>query len=268
MSNWGADEFMSGWDRTYVSTNLKSGASSYDAGFLKELHSKLSSDAVLGPISTEILVVASIALGRADLAGKWFDDVTQDSTPEASQKLFQRVREGITCIYPFVGVPACMPACYGMIGVLERKGESYGDTTRLRKKWMEESDLEKGAQLRSRIYSTAGNSKIFSLMDRYFPDLYNASTAFTWGYLISKANEDVFEMTQSHLLVLSVILALGANRQMGSHIKASIGIGNPVGSIEVLVSVVSDLAVWAGRPFQSPDIPALAEQVKQSVNSQ
>jgi hypothetical protein len=93
----------------------------------------------------------------------------------------------------------------------------------------------------------------------------NASTAFTWGYIISKANEEVFGMRESHLLVLTAILGLGATRQMGSHIKATLGIGNPVDSIKVLVSVVSKLAVWAGKPFKAPDVDALAEQVRQSV---
>lgn len=115
--------------------------------------------------------MASCALGRADLAGKWFDDVTTDATPEQSAQLFVRLRESIMCIYPFVGVPACMPACYGMIGVLERKGEAYGKTARLRQRWMTEEDVEKGTKLRAQIYSSAGNSGIFTLMDRYFPDL-------------------------------------------------------------------------------------------------
>ena len=83
------------------------------------------------------------------------------------------------CVYPFLGVPACMPACYGMIGVLERKGQSYGDTERLRKPFMDESDVEKGRQLRSTIYSTAGNAGIFALMDKYFPDLCESSLSPT-----------------------------------------------------------------------------------------
>lgn len=115
--------------------------------------------------------MASCALGRADLAGKQFDDLTRDSSPEESQRLFVRLREAILCVYPFLGAPACMPACYGMIGVIERKGPAYGDTSRLRKGFMDESDLEKGRKLRSTIYKTAGNSGIFGLMDRYFPDL-------------------------------------------------------------------------------------------------
>ena len=188
MSDWANDEFMSNWDKTYVSTNLKDGSKAYDAELFKELHSQLAGDEDLRRLSSEILVslhgmtigvwrlkdyktVASCALGRADLAGKWFDDVTKDSNAEESRQIFIRLRESITCVYPFLGVPACMPACYGMIGVLERKGQSYGDTTRLRKRFMDESDVKGGQKLRATIYSTAGNSGIFSLMDKYFSDL-------------------------------------------------------------------------------------------------
>ncbi|CZR66559.1 uncharacterized protein PAC_16460 [Phialocephala subalpina] len=265
MSGWANDEFMSNWDKTYVSTNLKDGAKAYDAALFKDLHSELSSNEELQKLSSEILVVASCALGRADLVGKWFDDQTKSSSAEESRKLFVRLRESIMCVYPFLGVPACMPACYGMIGVLERKGQAYGDTTRLRKPFMDEEDVEKGRKLRATIYSSAGNSGIFALMDKYFPDLYGASTAITWGYLISKANEEIFEMKESHLLVLTTICGLGATRQMGSHIKATIGIGNTVANVKTLISVVSRLAIWAEKPFKVPDVDALAEQVRQAA---
>lgn len=98
-------------------------------------------------------------------------------------------------------------------------------------------------------------------MTMYVAD--NASTAFTWGYIISKANEEVFEMRESHLLVLTAICGLGATRQMGSHVKATIGIGNPPSVVKLLISVVSRLAVWADKPFKIPDVDALAEQVRQ-----
>ena len=76
-----------------------------------------------------------------------------------------------------------------MIGVLERKGQSYGDTERLRKPFMDESDVEKGRQLRSTIYSTAGNAGIFALMDKYFPDLCE-SWPSTRVFITSVINDD------------------------------------------------------------------------------
>ena len=57
-----------------------------------------------------------------------------------------------------------------MIGVLEKKGEAYGDANRRRKPFMDAQDVEKGEQLRAKIYAGVGNSGIFSLMGKYFPD--------------------------------------------------------------------------------------------------
>jgi hypothetical protein len=54
-----------------------------------------------------------------------------------------------------------------MIGVLERKGQAYGGTKRLRTPTMDDQDIQRGKELRAKIYSGVGNSGIFSLMDKY-----------------------------------------------------------------------------------------------------
>lgn len=93
------------------------------------------------------------------------------------------------CVYPFLGVPACMPACYGMIGVLERKGEAYGDMARLRKPFMDEEDVERGRELRATIYSSAGNSGIFALMEKYFPDLCKSHASIEKEIVLESTDE-------------------------------------------------------------------------------
>ena len=85
--------------------------------------------------------------------------------------MFLRIREAITIAFPFLGMPACVPGCYGMIGVVERKGQEYGETKVLRKMVITEDDTGKGKEIRTRIYSGVGNSEIFGLMDKYFTDL-------------------------------------------------------------------------------------------------
>jgi hypothetical protein len=82
-----------------------------------------------------------------------------------------RLREAITIIFPYLGMPNCVPACYGMIGVAQRKGTSFASTKVLRQPVVTEEDARKGQELRSRIYSGVGNSEIFNLMDKYFTDL-------------------------------------------------------------------------------------------------
>lgn len=114
---------------------------------------------------------ACCAVGRADLVGRFFDDITSDSTPEISESVFLRIREAITIVFPYIGMPTCIPACYGMIGVVQRKGPTFASTKVLRKATVDEEDARKGRELRSKIYSGVGNSDIFNLMDTYFTDL-------------------------------------------------------------------------------------------------
>jgi hypothetical protein len=68
-------------------------------------------------------------------------------------------------------MPSCVPACYGMIGVVQRKGTTFASTKVFRQPVVTEEDARKGQELRSRIYSGVGNSEIFNLMDKYFTDL-------------------------------------------------------------------------------------------------
>jgi hypothetical protein len=103
--------------------------------------------------------------------GRFFDHITTNASPEESRQVFLRIREAITIAYPFLGMPTCIPACYGMIGVVERKGNEYGETKNLRKMVIDEEDVRKGKELRTRIYAGVGNSSIFGLMDKYFTDL-------------------------------------------------------------------------------------------------
>ena len=65
-----------------------------------------------------------------------------------------------------------------MIGVVERKGPKYASTRVLRKTTIDERDVKKGSELKSRIYSGVGNSGIFSLMDKYFTDLCESSLLY------------------------------------------------------------------------------------------
>lgn len=77
--------------------------------------------------------------------------------------------------------------------------------------------------------------------------------------MIARANEEVFEPEQSHLVVASAIIALGATRQSRSHIKATLGMGNSVDCVKAVVSVLTRIAEWAGRPIASLDVDELAQ---------
>ncbi|OQV07295.1 hypothetical protein CLAIMM_11750 [Cladophialophora immunda] len=264
MSQWDQDEFMSQWATKYVSTNVKPGSKPYDKEFFFELASTL----VLSEPKLKD-AAACCAVGRADVVGQLFDDLTVDSTPEDSQHIFLRLREAITVAFPYIGMPTCIPACYGMIGVVQRKGKEFASTKVLRKPIITEEDVRKGSDLRARIYSGVGNSEIFSLMDVYFTDLFTTSTIVTWGYLIAKANEEVFQPQESHLIVATAITALGATRQTKSHLKATLGIGNSIAGIKAMTSVVTQIAQWADRPRIGPfDIDELASEIQSGLRSE
>ena len=89
------------------------------------------------------------------------------------------------------------------------------------------------------------------------------STVVTWGYLIAKANEEVFQPNESHLIVATAIMALGATRQTKSHIKATLGIGNSVACVKAVVDIVTRIARWADRPPVGPfDVDHLADEIR------
>ncbi|KEF54720.1 uncharacterized protein A1O9_09162 [Exophiala aquamarina CBS 119918] len=267
MASWDTEEFMSQWDKKYVSTNVRPGSKAYDGRFLLGLESRLaSSQPELKNIANTLIVAACCAVGRADVVGRLFDDLTATATPEQSEYMFLRFREAITIIFPYLGLPTCMPACYGMIGVIQRKGAGYASTKSLRKKTITKDDVQKGTELRARVYRGVGNSEIFSLMDSYFTDLITTSTVVTWGYLIAKANEEVFQPQESHLIVATAIMALGASRQTKSHIKATLGIGNSVNGVKAVIDMVTQLAEWADRPrIGSFDVDQLGEEIKAAL---
>lgn len=223
-------------------------------------------------------------MGRADVVGRFFDHITTDSTPEVSEKIFLCLREAITIVFPLLGMPTCIPACYGMIGVVQRKGPAFASAKVLRKTTIGEEDVQKGLELRTRIYSGVGNSKIFGLMDKYFTDLCESaavknaslkccliissvtcSTVVTWGYLIAKANEEVFQPEESHLIIAATIMASGATRQTKSHLKATIGIGNCVDCVKAVVEVVTKIAEWADRPIATFDVDDLSRQIQAAI---
>ncbi|KEF51224.1 uncharacterized protein A1O9_12727 [Exophiala aquamarina CBS 119918] len=265
MGDWESDEFMSDWDKTYVSTNVKPGSRSYDKDFFLGLRSSFQDQPPLESISDAIIATACCAVGRADVVGRFFDDITHDLSPEESQAIFLRLRESITFVFPYLGIPTCIPACYGMIGVVKRKGWEFASTERLRGRMISVDDAKRGRELRTSVYRNVGNSEIFGLMDTYFTDLFMCSTVVTWGYLLARANEKLFQIHESHLVVAATIMALGATRQTKSHIKATLGLGSSVQSVKAVMNVVGQISDWADRPLVDFDVDELAGQVQQGV---
>ena len=187
MTNWDNDPVMSEWDKKYVATNLKPDSKPYSKEFFLKLNQELA-EAEEGTQDCSFAIIVHVgayvesamlmlgqatvccAVGRADVVGRLFDDLTENSLPEESQRVFLRLREAIITVLPYLGLPTCIPACYGIIGVVQRKGPEYAAAQRLRKPVIEPEDATRGAELRNRIYTGVGNEEIFSLMRDYFTD--------------------------------------------------------------------------------------------------
>lgn len=48
--------------------------------------------------------------------------MTKDSSEEDIKSIFTAVREAITIVVPFVGLPNTMPACFGLVNELKSRG--------------------------------------------------------------------------------------------------------------------------------------------------
>lgn len=64
-------------------------------------------------------------------------------------------------------------------------------------------------------------------------------------------------------------MALGANRQTKSHIKATLGIGNSVACVKAVTRAIAQIAAWAGRPLIGPfNIDQLSTDIQQALKLQ
>ncbi|RKL18917.1 hypothetical protein BFJ70_g14131 [Fusarium oxysporum] len=267
MTDWDNNEQMVAWDKKYVSTNVKPNARKYDKDVFLAFEEKLRG---AGPdmhtCSAAIIASVCCAVGRADVVGRIFDDLTTNASPEDSRKTFMQIREAITITFPYLGMPTLVPACYGMIGVVNRKGLSYAHMERLRQPAIDATTVHTGFQLRSQIYRGVGNEEIFLQMEKLFTDLHFCSTVVGWGFLISKASEEVFGLEHSHLIVAATIMALGATRQTRSHIKATLGLGNSIDVVKTVVETVIDICDWAEKEIDSFDIDELSTQIQTALS--
>jgi hypothetical protein len=63
-----------------------------------------------------------IAQRRADLVALLFQDVIRDLSKDDALKVFAKIREGINVIVAFLGIPNCVPACFGLVAELHARG--------------------------------------------------------------------------------------------------------------------------------------------------
>jgi hypothetical protein len=121
-------------ERKYTNANLAPGAKPYNAELLHQLLSVISQidglrkEQAMGilvcssaqdipPIANNQLLKAAILVGqqRADTVPKLFRDIVHDNDPSISpETLYNSIRQALTIVFPFVGLPHVVPALMGL----------------------------------------------------------------------------------------------------------------------------------------------------------
>ena len=67
----------------------------------------------------------AVAIGahRPDLVPKLFEAAIQDLKSDEDIKIvFNQFRSVLMCVWPFIGIPWCVPAALGLVNVLKTRG--------------------------------------------------------------------------------------------------------------------------------------------------
>lgn len=62
------------------------------------------------------------AQSRGDAVGAIFNQITEDQPEESVKEIFTIVREAVTLVTPFVGLPNSMPAVFGLVHAVRERG--------------------------------------------------------------------------------------------------------------------------------------------------
>lgn len=63
-----------------------------------------------------------VAQKRGDAVSALFQDAIKDDSDADVKEIFICVREALALAAPFVGFPSCMPAVFGLVGQLRKRG--------------------------------------------------------------------------------------------------------------------------------------------------
>lgn len=155
---------MSDFEKTFVLTNMPDGAVQYSKDTLaKALDTLKASDRAFfekTPVFDCVsLCVILCALRRADAVPGLFRQVTSDFSKEDTKKAFEQVREAITIIFPFIGLPNTIPALLGMTPYIKERGIEVSKET-ARPATIAEEDSTEGSKHFHTVYDVRDISSI------------------------------------------------------------------------------------------------------------
>ncbi|KAL5041107.1 hypothetical protein BDW71DRAFT_201640 [Aspergillus fruticulosus] len=253
------------FDTRYTNANIAQDAVPYNSELFIALREKLSKTVSSESLAAGIIIAILCAQCRGDAVAHLVKDIPEGQTAEGVRTLFPAVREAITIAMPFVGLPNCMPACFGLVKELKQRGIEEVEGPR-REKLADVDYTARGLETTGALYRGVGNSEVRTMIQQYFPELSYFGRTAIWGYLVGSS--PVFELRETEMIVLASIAAIGATRQTRSHIKCAISIGNSVPAVVALVDTVRAIGMWNGRPISNDlDVPQLAEELRQNLAS-
>ncbi|KAF9875486.1 hypothetical protein CkaCkLH20_06867 [Colletotrichum karsti] len=262
-SNGGSD-----FDSKYTNANMARDATSYDPSLFRDLVKQLEEvdDGRIKEAAPGIIAAMLCAQHRGDSVPKLFRDLTGEKSAEETKALFVVFRQAITLIWPFVGLPQCIPASLGLVGELRQLGISITD--QMDRPLLNEINWhEKGLETRKTIYRTAANSEVMDMMSGFFPELTYATHAVVFGFIIG-GSEKTQSLPLSEITIAGAIAALGATRQTRTHFKGSMGLGISVATVQAVLSSAERVAAWNGNKLPGEvDVAALAEEVGTNLGS-
>ncbi|KAB8268134.1 hypothetical protein BDV30DRAFT_230947 [Aspergillus minisclerotigenes] len=251
------------FETRYTNANIAPDAAQYNTELFIDLHEKLSNAVSSERLAAGIIIAILCAQGRGDAVVRLVQDITKGQTVEDVQALFPAVREAITIAVPFVGLPNCMPACFGLVNELKQWDIEEVEGPR-RANLRDVDYTARGLETTGALYRGVGNSEVRTMVQQYFPELSYFGRTTIWGYLVGSS--PIFELQETELIVAASIAAIGATRQTRSHIKCAISIGNGVASVVALIDTVRKIGVWNRKPISDDlNILQLAEELQQNL---
>ncbi|KAL4814831.1 hypothetical protein BDW67DRAFT_186388 [Aspergillus spinulosporus] len=250
---------------TYVTANLGEDASAFDISRFLSLKSKLD---VVRPSSHEgytigVLSAILCAQRRGDAVPALFRAATQDATQEMVKMTFITVRECITLINPYVGIPSCMPAIIGLVGELRHRG--IDSVPSPKRPGFDKCDWNaEGDRMRETLYGGVGNQEGLAFISNHWPDFAHYAYTAVFGYLYGSR---LLSTRESELIVASAILGQGATRQARIHCKVALKLGNAIEILKEVVDAAVVVGIWNNSPLPvTVDVEECAEQLKDSLS--
>ena len=98
-----------------------------------------------------------------------------------ARRIFEQIRSALMVVWPFVGIPWCVPACLGLVQVLDLRNLLHLAEGRTRPDLDPIADREIGKQVMERTYASVQNGEVREMLQKYFSDF----SATTWMVVLA-----------------------------------------------------------------------------------